>query len=229
MVSILSTKMLDSSWIEEAAHAGISVDCVQFIRINSVVTEELSDTIKKIAEEKRTVVFTSANAVNIVSDISGNIQPHWDVFCISGITLDAVNNHFSSVKVIATADNSASLAGKIIEAGVSHEVVFFCGKRNTGDIVNILSGADIPVREIAVYETNPSPVKVKQSYDGIMFFSPSGVDSYFSLNQTNDNAVFFTIGITTASALKQFSNPVIASDTPDINGMISKIASYYKL
>jgi uroporphyrinogen-III synthase len=86
----------------------------------------------------------------------------------------------------------------------------------------------ITFNEIEVYETNITSKKIKSKLDGILFFSPSGVESYLKLNTIKDE-MCFCIGETTAESLenKKIKNIIIA-DKPSVENVISDVLEYYK-
>ena len=94
-------------------------------------------------------------------------------------------------------------------------MIFFCGDQRRNDLPEILSKNDIEVQEIVVYETIPVSKKIEEHYHGIMFFSPSAVNSFFLNNKLPSSTILFAIGNTTAEELKKHStNTIITSDDP---------------
>src|SRR6185436_12065727 len=88
---------------------------------------------------------------------------------------------------------------------------------------------NIGVTEIVVYKTISTPQKIEKKYDGILFFSPSAVKSFFQANQLNDRTVLFAIGNTTANEIKNVSeNKIVIGETPDINTLLNKVISYFR-
>ena len=78
---------------------------------------------------------------------------------------------------------------------------------------NILKKAKIDVFEVKTYHTKLKSRKFDQKWSGILFFSPSGVESYV-LENSIGKASAFCIGETTASeARKHTDNVVIANAT----------------
>ncbi len=69
--------------------------------------------------------------------------------------------------------------------------------------------------------------KFQQDFDGIMFFSPSGVESYLNLNELKTETCF-CIGKTTASALKDKNTSVVIATTPSIENVIVQVVKHYK-
>ncbi|HEX9150948.1 MAG TPA: uroporphyrinogen-III synthase, partial [Flavobacterium sp.] len=84
------------------------------------------------------------------------------------------------------------------------------------------------VNEIVVYQTIAVPFKVEKKYHGILFFSPSAVESFFSNNKVTGQTVLFAIGKTTAMALKKYcNNKIITSDEPGKENLVRKMMEYF--
>lgn len=69
--------------------------------------------------------------------------------------------------------------------------------------------------------------KNTKKIDGILFFSPSAVESYLKLNTIKDE-MCFCIGETTAEALenKKIKNIIIAVK-PSVENVIDEVIEYY--
>jgi uroporphyrinogen-III synthase len=210
-INILSTKKLSRSTIEQAKEQGIDVIEHEFISVKPITTKETHAQIKAVVLTNKIsdVVFTSANAVAAIKTYldKSEIQhvPDWNIFCISGKTKQALAQHIDPNKIIATAENALTLAKKIIEKN-RKEIIFFCGNRRKDDLPLTLKNAGISVREIVVYETIPTPHKLENDLEGILFFSPSAVISFFSANLLKKNINCFSIGSTTATLIKDFTD-----------------------
>jgi uroporphyrinogen-III synthase len=86
----------------------------------------------------------------------------------------------------------------------------------------------IDVEELIVYNTIEKPQTVSKNYDGILFFSPSAVRSFFSNNNLKTETTVFAIGKTTAAEVKKFSNnTIIISDIPDTEKLINEVIQYF--
>jgi uroporphyrinogen-III synthase len=87
----------------------------------------------------------------------------------------------------------------------------------------------VGVKEIVVYKTIATPKKIEKKYDGILFFSPSAVKSFFQENKLDDQTILFAIGNTTADEVKKFSNSkIVVSDAPDKKTLLNKVFSYFQ-
>lgn len=214
--------------IQQAAADNILIDCNSFIAIRPVNNAAIINQIRSYAAKPITALFTSANAVAAVSRHLTQC-PAWQIFCLSGKTKTALLEHFSDKQIIASAPHAAALIPKIMAAKPSGGSVFFCGNKHLNTLPEAFKAENIPLKELVVYKTISSPKKVNKSYDGLLFFSPSGVESFFSLNTVDERTVCFAIGDTTAKAVRKFTgNPVITAGFPDKENMIQKVQNYFK-
>lgn len=217
-VRILSTKALPVTLVATAADNGIELTITSFIHIQpvTITTQPPSDGV---------VIFTSANAVNNVHVTPGN----WQIYCLGGATLEAVTACFPHATILGTADNATALAALIVQQGHVRSAVFFCGDQRRDELPALLKQHGITLQEIVVYTTTEVPVVTATDYDGIFFFSPSGVKSYFSANKPSAHTVCFAIGETTANALKEYTTNkiIINPDVPSANHMVQTAISYF--
>lgn len=227
-ISILSTRVLDELLIYKAANEGIDIDVVSFVETEAITTADVIQKIKSYAAQKIVAVFTSMNAVEAVVDQLTS-KPDWKIWCIGGITKEHVHSFFGEKAVAGTGKNSKALTEKIILSGEVKEVVFFCGDKRLDEIPETLAANGINVTEVIVYKTTLIPNFIVKNYDGIIFFSPSAVHSFFMDNTIATNVVLFAIGNTTAATIKTYCvNKVITSEWPGKENMIDKVLEYYK-
>jgi uroporphyrinogen-III synthase len=70
---------------------------------------------------------------------------------------------------------------------------------------------------------------VNKLYDGILFFSPSAVQSFFYGNAIGPQTVLFAIGQTTAEAIEKFTgNTIIVSEKPGKDELVKRMFEYFK-
>jgi len=221
---ILITKKLDSSILDEEVFETTQLD---FISVQSVNSKEIEQRIKELSAEEAVVIFTSSNAVNTVFPYLDTTPPGWKIFCLGGKTLEAVTCKFTQQDIIATGDSAFELATKIIEYG-SKQVFFFCGDIRRDELPDTLNKAGVSVEELVVYQTTETPHKLNGSCDAVVFFSPSAVRSFFSLNQLSKDTICFSIGDTTAAAIKQFTdNRIVVAEKPTQVSVASVIKHFY--
>ena len=69
------------------------------------------------------------------------------------------------------------------------------------------------MEEVIVYHTIENPHPLNTDYDGVIFFSPSAVNSFFTDNKPGEKVIFYTMGDTTANEIKKHcSNQVEIGD-----------------
>ncbi len=227
-ITILSTRPLNESLIEEAGEEGVHIEVLPFIETEAIKSVELQQEIELALQETTTVVFTSMNAVEAVADFIIDEQPDWVVYCMGNTTQLLVKKYFGEHSIAGTASNAAALADLIVEEAQTDTVTFFCGDQRRDELPDILQANDIEVNEIQVYHTIPVSHKIDKLYNGILFFSPSAVESFFMKNRLTDHTILFAIGNTTANNIrKHTANPVIISDEPGKESMVEKAINYF--
>ncbi|MCW3107903.1 MAG: Uroporphyrinogen synthase [Segetibacter sp.] len=228
-IVILSTRPLDGALIEKAAFQNIAIDTISFIQIKKLVSDETAKQIDFLSKQKATVVFTSMNAVEIVVEsVQANLlMPDWKIYCMGGATFTLVKKYWPYDSIVFTAKNATELAERIAGDKVE-KAIFFCGNKRREELPVLLQQEHIQVEELVVYETIETPVTIDRTYDGILFFSPSAVNSFFSYNQPAEETILFAIGNTTANAIKQFAgNRIIVSDFPAKDQLVDKAIKYF--
>ena len=99
----------------------------------------------------------------------------------------------------------SALADSIIKTSIKN-IVFFSGDQRRDELPEKLKKNHIEVEEIVVYKTIETPEPISKSYNAILFFSPSAVQSFFSKNTINDSTQIFAIGSTTARAAEPYAS-----------------------
>jgi len=218
---VLSTRPISASLVEEAAAQGVMIDVVPFIGTAKLLDETLSDRIRELTKHPLTVAFTSTNAVMAIEFTHA---PDWKIFCISGATQRAATDRFGEHAIAGTAGSARELAETIIRTAPAGELWFFCGDRRREELRESLTAAGWFVHEVVVYQTTLTPTRIEKHYDAIAFFSPSAVESFFSVNTVEQDVQLFAIGETTATALQKKSrNRVSVSEKPDEKILIAQI------
>lgn len=228
-----TVKILSTALLPETARLALSaqqIHCEEhaFVETEINVAEQDAIFIKDLAKQKVVVIFTSAQAVAAVINCLGDENPDWSICCISGATKTALLAFFDEGKIIASAKDAIDLL-EAMEEMVAQKVVFFCGHKRLDTIPVRLLDRGFELIECKVYDTFFKPQKMSGIFDALLFFSPSGVDSFFMMNEICKDAVLFSIGKTTAKALQQkVNNEVIISAQPDKNILVQTVIDFYK-
>ena len=233
-IYLLSTAALPLELVEEAAQKGMILEAEAYISIEPVADEALGVRIRELGRQRLTAIFTSTNAVEAIGGSGGG---DWMIFCTSGATRQLVAERFGADAIAGTADSAAELAAQIIRvapgdaaAGVRGAAVyFFCGDQRRDELPDLLKEAGLTAHEVVVYRTILTPQKTQRIYAGIAFFSPSAVESYFSLNTVADGVTLFAIGRTTAAAIQaRCPNAMIISDRPGKEALVRTMTDYFQ-
>jgi uroporphyrinogen-III synthase len=234
MHKVLSTKKIEPSLLVKAKEQGIEIIEQEAIRVTHTLSiEKWHEIFQLVQSNKQVVAFTSSNAVlSIKKYIHEYINPFdvsWKIFALSGKTREVLEQDIQTFgTIVDVADDSKALAQKIVESG-SKEVIFFCGNKRRDELPVILRKASIKVHEVVVYETVETPTVAGKEYDAVLFFSPSAVQSFFSVNQLNNHTVCFAIGQTTANSISAAcTNKIIVARSPGQEILLQDLINYFK-
>lgn len=226
--TILSTRPIDEHIIHAAALQNILIDVISFIETEPIDSIAAHEEIENAFMHSAVVVFTSMNAVEAVAEHLHEYKPDWKIYCIGNTTKKLVEEYFGEELITSTAPDARELAEKIIEDDITDEVIFFCGDKRRNELSSLLNEHDIDVNEIKVYQTIMVRHKVEKEYNGILFFSPSAVESFFAGNKVNEKAILFAIGNTTAIEIKKYSgNKIVIADEPGKHNLAEKAIEYF--
>lgn len=228
-ISILTTRPLANVTLLKAEELDVRIDTESFIETKNIIDPDLSKKIRQLAAQNIEVAFTSMNAAEAVIECLQyhEADPEWIIYSMGGTTHTIIKSFFVDCEIIATANNSTQLAQTILEDEVD-EIVFFCGNQRREELPAILTAKQVKVNEVVVYETIETPVKIDKTYSGILFFSPSAVRSFFSINNIAVDTVLFAIGTTTADALKkECNNKIVVGQYPNKEYLAEKAMEYF--
>ena len=217
-ISILSTKILSAIQKEALVNAEFNVIEADFIK-----TEHQDFDLKNI---KDNLIFTSQNAVHsILQHPKCEDLKTKPVFCVGLKTKILLSENGFNVDVYTGYASDLSEIITLIHG--SDSFTFFSGNLRREILPQALKEAGIDFNEIKVYETILTPHKIKDSVAVILFFSPSGVESYRKEN-TIKKETCFCIGETTADALQKITKNIIIAENPTIEDVIEECINEYK-
>ncbi|UQD55638.1 uroporphyrinogen-III synthase [Flavobacterium sp. K5-23] len=220
-ISILSTKTLSTEQRQAFLEANLDVLEQDFIEIKNNIFE-----LNKI---NTNLIFSSQNAVlSLMEQNDWEVLKTKSVFCVGIKTKELLELNGFQVDVYM--DYASELAEIITLIYNKESYTFLSGNLRKETLPKALKRGGITFNEIEVYQTKLAPFKIsdKEKFDGIMFFSPSAVESYLTNNKIK-NEICFCVGNTTAKTLEtnKIKNIVIA-ETPTIEEVIEEVIEYYK-
>ena len=218
--TILSTKTLSDEQRQVFIDADLDLLEQDFIEIENTTFD-----LKNI---NNNLIFSSQNAVLSLLEKSdvGQLKSK-SVFCVGIKTKELLE--VNGFKVDVYMDYASELAEIITLIYNKENFTFFSGNLRKETLPQALKNAKIKFNEIEVYKTKLAPFKIskEENLSAIMFFSPSGVESYLIDNKIKDE-ICFCIGETTAEALQKnkIKNIEIA-DFPSVDDTIEKAINFY--
>ncbi|MBE9575689.1 uroporphyrinogen-III synthase [Flavobacterium proteolyticum] len=217
MTRILSTKKLSKALKNKLSDAKIELVEKNFIQTKSIDFET--------SQLNEYLVFTSKEAVKSVlkSDVK-------NVHSISCFCVGSKTRNFLEKKgfiVLESADYAEELIQIIESKYKTNSFTFFCGNIRRNTIPDFFQQNKIVYNEIVVYKTKLKQHQIKEPFDGVLFYSPSGVNSFLKKNSL-ENKTCFCIGTTTAKALENKTNSIIIASQPTVENVITEVIKYYK-
>ena len=218
--SILSTKTLSDEQRQAFIDANFDLLEQDFIAIENNNFE-----LKNI---NNNLIFSSQNAVLSLIE-----QKNWqqlqtkNTFCVGIKTKELLEQN--GFKVDVYMDYASELAEIITLIYNKENFTFFSGNLRKETLPKALKDARINFNEIEVYQTILAPFKISaaENFDGILFFSPSGVESYLKDNKINAE-ICFCIGTTTSELLeKNKIKNIVVAENPTIDDVVIDVINYY--
>lgn len=174
------------------------------------------------------VVLTSITGVKAFLEITRQMQldiDHYQIYCISRGTKEYASAFGLNIK--SSAPNAAALADEILKDVEVKKVTHVCSNLRRDELSHKLINSGVAVQDVIAYRTEFTPVAMDNSYDAIIFFSPSAVDSFLSRNSLRQ-VPCFCLGKTTADYAKQEGyQHTYLPDAPSEDILLQTIINYY--
>ncbi|SDS46922.1 hydroxymethylbilane synthase [Winogradskyella sediminis] len=219
ITNIYSTKKLTNDQVAKF-HDAVVAQSNDAIKINP---NRLNKSI--IRNEIENVIITSQNAVEaLLTNFSAPELQFKNIYCVGRKTKRMVEKRIGKVKHFE--QYAKDLANYMVEYMDGTEVSYFCSNLRLDTIPDILEENNIKVNEIEAYETKFDAEKVEGELDGVMFYSPSTVQSF--LKQNKANGIAFCIGETTATEAKKYYKDVRVAKVPLVESVVELVNKFYE-
>ncbi|MCU0374305.1 MAG: uroporphyrinogen-III synthase [Chitinophagaceae bacterium] len=235
-IRVLSTRLLRPATLAAIEKLNWTIDAHAFIATRGLLDGVGVQSIVELLKDDRNFswpLFSSVNAVKwlkVAFDAAGYTFPQGkSVLCVGSITAQYARQQLKALPLVV-APHAAGLL-KMLPAfiGDGAAICYLCGAGRLEMLPEGLQYAGYKLTEINVYSTYYTPVKCDDIYDVVLFFSPSGVQSFFSVNSMPAHARAVCIGLTTEAALRHYwGGEVMVSPKPDENSMIKAIERWKK-
>ena len=222
---LLSTKILSPRQRAIAESQGFSLDMYNAIEISFRKFE--------IDLGADYFIFTSQNAVR------GFLRQYDDLplpekrqeakskpcFCVGEKTAGLLSEN--GMKVIEIAKNSFELAQIIAKKHQNSSFLFICGNRRRQELPDILTKNTVQYSECIAYTTSGESPNFGIDFDGVLFYSPSGVQSYTGTNSLG-GSIAFCIGNATGQEAGKYTEQVVISAEQRIEKVLETAVAYFK-
>lgn len=208
MKSILSTKKLAPHQRDLLVGQGVMV-----VDYNAIEIEFIDFKAPNFIEN---AIFTSQNGVISILNSEFRIQ---NSFCVGEKTKALLEQN--GKKVVKMAENSKEMGDFLVKNCKNDVFHYICGMQRREELPDILKASKIDVSEVKTYKTVLKPSKFDEKWGKILFFSPSGVESFMKENNMG-NATVFCIGETTAEAARTYTSKVEVADKTSVESVIEK-------
>lgn len=220
---IVSTRRLTSVKVDELKARGWMFTDHDFIsKLIHIPADLQAQAIRKH------VVLTSITGVKAFLEITRQLQldtDHYQVYCISRGTREYASA--SGLDIKSSAPNATALADEILKDVEVKEVTHVSSNLRRDELSDKLNKAGVTVHEVIAYRTEFTPIFIDHSYDAIIFFSPSAVDSFHSLNPLR-HVTCFCLGKTTADyAKKEGYQHTYIPNAPSEDILLKTIMNYF--
>lgn len=220
---IVSTRKLTSGKVDELKARGWKFTDHDFISKLIHIPADLQA--KAICKH---VVLTSITGVKAFLEITSQLQldpKNYQVYCISRGTREYASA--SGLDIKSAAPNASALADEILKDVAVKEVTHVSSNLRRDELSDKLNRAGVTVHDVIAYRTEFTPIAINHSYDAIIFFSPSAVDSFLSLNALTQ-VPCFCLGKTTADYAKQEGyHHTYIPDAPSEDILLKTIINYF--
>jgi len=216
--NIYSTKNLSESQ-RHLFHDKVQVESNDAIKINF---NRINRSILK--SPITNVVITSKNGVESILNTCPKEELQFkNIYCVGRRTKRLIEQKIGSVK--HSEKNAKALADYLVEYIEGTEVTYFCSNLRLDDLPNTLTKNNIAVNEVEAYETKYDAKKVNDTIEGVMFYSPSTVESFTKENRAK--AIAFCIGESTAKTARQYFTDVRVAKVPTVESVIELVNEHY--
>ena len=218
MVQLFSTKLLSPAQLQAFVCAGFALEMSDFIKIvpaAPIASVPVADYF----------LLTSQNTLHALRSMPCYSQlPHKRAFCVGEKTRKLLEAE--GWQVVTSFDYAKQLASFLVKHYATSSFVFFCGEKRMDTLPTTLKANHIQLQECLTYHTHPTPMKLTKRYEGLLFFSPSAIESYLRENTLSGEKAI-CIGTTTQAALPEAVESYVA-ERPTVESVLACCKELFK-
>ena len=177
-----------------------------------------------VKNEIENVIITSKNAVeSLLTNFSPLELQFKNIYCVGRRTKRMVETKIG--KVTHFENSAKKLANYLVDNIKGNTVTYFCSDLRLDDLPTILTENNIKVTEVEAYQTKYDGIRVNDSVESVMFYSPSTVQSFVEKNKAE--VIAFCIGDSTANEAKKHFKDVRVAKVPTVESVIELVNEHY--
>lgn len=217
-IQVFSTKNLSET--QRQRFKNVKVESTDFLKIS---LNRISKPILKTPIQN--VIITSQNAVEaITASVPKEELQFKNIYCVGRRTKKLIETKIGKVK--HSENYAKNLAAYLVEYIDGTEATHFCSDIRLDELSNTLRENHIKVNEVEAYKTILDSQKIDPKVEGIMFYSPSTVNSYLKNNKA-DKKIAYCIGDTTATEAQKYFEDVRVAKIPTVESVIDLVNEHY--
>lgn len=210
MARILSTKKLSEAQQQlllNTSHSLVHYDAIKI----TALTENFPE------QPIKNAIVTSQNTAKLIIENKFQIDK---VFCVGEKTAGLL--YKNNYKVALVCEYASKLATIITENYVDQDFSLICSEQRLETIPNKFSEEKLKLQEFHIYQTTSRHQKFEKNFDVVLFYSPSGIQSFFEANPKMTSIQAVCIGTTTAKAAENYVEKVAYSSQTSVESVIVK-------
>ena len=216
--TIFSSKLL-SPGQKDLFNNSLKVESSDFVKTSA---NRIKPVLLKAAHKN--VVITSKNGVDAILNNCPVEDLNFEtIYCVGRRTKRLIEQKIGPVK--HSEKNAKALANYLVEYIEGTEVTYFCSAIRMDDLPTVLKENNINVKEIEAYSTKLEAPKLENTIEGVMFYSPSTIQSF--LQKNTPDCIAYCIGESTAREAKKYFKDVRVAKIPTVESVIELVNQNY--
>lgn len=193
--NILFTTQLSEQQLSGLNPDRYTIECIPFITFEYLIPALWVD---QVPEDTDAWIFTSKKAVKALQPKIRDMKLPDHIFAVGAKTSEKLKA--LGLEVSVPEQYNAHALAEMIKTLKLKQMVHFCGNLQATDLSRLL-GPETKLTSVEVYRTKLTAPDIDTTrLSGIVFMSPSAVESFASRNTLEDSTTVFCIGPTTEQA-----------------------------
>lgn len=219
-MKVYSTKIIDKEFVQLLQRNGLELDQDNFIASENIAFEQAPSV-------SDLILFSSKRGVEALGKRVSQFKDQ--AIAVVGQQADLALKAYGVETKFVARDARDLIAW--LDKQCYHSFTYYCSAQYLPDIPQYLEIKGAEFTLVPVYKTVKRRIEIKSvNYDLVMFFSPSGVSSFFEYNDLPKNSRALAIGRTTENALNNYVNKelIYRAQHPNMHSCIEKCIELVK-